>query len=99
MNEAKKAYRLVICQCQFNASYSKLCTYPNCCPNVLGEDDALELDHKEVDKLLEVIEEALKGFLGDDKVFAGTHTGCQAVSEEGMTQDFRCSCDYEVVSH
>jgi ketopantoate reductase len=80
----------------FNGSCA---TYANSSPDVFGEDNALELDHEEVDELLKVIEEAFKRLLWDDKVFAGTHAGGQTVSKESMAQDLSRSRDYEMVSH
>jgi hypothetical protein len=45
-------------------------TYQKSGPDVLSKEDALELDDEKVEQLLHVIEEALKGFLGNSEVLA-----------------------------
>lgn len=54
------------------------------CPDVLDEDDTLELDDEEVDELLGVVQEALKGLLGDDEVLARSHLGGNAIAKESL---------------
>jgi hypothetical protein len=73
-------------------------TYANGSPDVLGEDDALELNDEEVEELLNIVEEALERLLGDDKILAGTHASGQAISENRMAGNLSCGSDYASVS-
>ena len=56
-------------------------TYSNGSVDVLREEDTLELDHTEVDELLGIIQEALKGLLLDCVVFLGAHLRGQAATK------------------
>lgn len=47
-------------------------TYSNGVNNILSEQDTLKLDQEEVEKLGEVFEHSLVGFLGDGVVATGT---------------------------
>ena len=47
------------------------CEGGNCVGDVLGEEDALELDHEEVDELLDIFETRLESFPWDSIVFLG----------------------------
>jgi hypothetical protein len=67
------------------------CTYKNSSPNILSEENTLELDDEEVQKLLYIIEKALKRLLRDDKVLLRAHPGNQAISHHRSTRDFRRS--------
>lgn len=73
-------------------------TYTNRCPDVLGEDDALELNHKEVDELLKVVEEALERLLGDGQVFARSHPGSQAISKQRFSSNLGRRSDCAIIS-
>lgn len=65
--------------------YGECLTYSNGGPDVLGEEDALELNDKEVDKLLNITSEALEGLAGDCVVLPGAQLGGNALTENEAT--------------
>jgi hypothetical protein len=67
------------------------CTHKKCCPDVLNEHDALELDDEEVDQLLSIVQEALQRLLGDDEVLLWSHPGCNAISKDCLACDLSSS--------
>lgn len=68
-------------------------TYSSSGIHVLGEHYALRLDDKEVDKLLDIIEQTLKRSLGDGEVLARTELGGKTTAECYLSSDFSgCGC-------
>jgi len=59
-------------------------TYTNSGVDVLGEDDALELDDEEVDKLLGVLERGLEGLARNGVVLARAHLRCETSVEDQL---------------
>ena len=70
-------------------------TYGNGGPDVLGEEDALELNDEEVDKLLDVASEALESLTGNGVVLPGTHGGRKALAENELAGKLSGSGDTE----
>ena len=65
--------------------------YQKSCPEVLDEDDALELNDEEVDELLRIVQEALKGFLGNDEVLLWSHLRSNTISKHCLACNLGCS--------
>lgn len=55
--------------------------------NVLGEQDTLELDQKEVHKLLKVLEHSFNGLLGDGVVTAGAESTGDSALKNNMSSN------------
>lgn len=58
--------------------------YANGDVNILRKNDALELNHEEVDQLLEVLKEALEGFLRDGEVAARSDLAGKALAHDSL---------------
>lgn len=56
--------------------------------NVLGEDDALRFDDEEVDKLLDIVQQTLKGCLGNGEVLTRPELGGKTLSKSKLSSDF-----------
>lgn len=61
--------------------------------DVLGEQDALELDEEEVHQLLEILQNSLNSFLGDSVVFPGAERGDKPLGEDQPSSNLKCSGD------
>lgn len=59
-------------------------TYSNSVHDILGEQDALELDQEEVQELRQVLEDGLMGLLRDGVVSAGTEGAGNALLEDDV---------------
>ena len=55
--------------------------------DVLSKDDALRLDHEEVDELLDIVEETLKRSLGDGEVLARPELGSETLSNRKLSSN------------
>lgn len=53
--------------------------------DILREQDALSLNHKEVDKLMDIANDSIERLLGHGIVLARSELGCKAVVHEGFT--------------
>lgn len=69
------------------------CTYSNCDVDVLGEDDALRLNHEEVDELLNIVCQALERSLGDGEVLARPELGSESLANSQLSRSLRSSGD------
>ena len=70
-------------------------SYKNGGPDVLGEENALELNDEEVDEFLDVASYAVESLTGNGVVLPGTHAGCEALAEDELTGKLRGSGDTE----
>lgn len=70
-------------------------THSNSGPDILGEEDALELDDEEVDQLLKVTSNGLESLARDGVVFPGAHAGGKALAEHKLTDNLSGSGDTE----
>lgn len=68
-------------------------TYSASSNKILGEDDALELDDKEVDELLDVVQKALQGGLADSEVLLRAHLAHQTLAKRHPACDFSRGAD------
>jgi hypothetical protein len=57
-------------------------TYSNGGPDILGEENTLELNDEEVDELLNITSDALEGLAGNCVVFSGAHLGGKTLTED-----------------
>ena len=55
--------------------------------NILGKQNALELNDKEVDELFNVIEESLQGLLGNAVVSTRTKGGSHTGASDSLSND------------
>lgn len=60
-------------------------TYRDGSPDVLGEQDALRLDDREVDKLVDIANSGIKSLAGDGVVFAGAELARDTGVHDGLT--------------
>ena len=68
-------------------------TYQKGCPEVLHEDDALELNNEEIDELLSVVQESLERLFGNDEVLLRSHLRGDAISQHSLACNLSCSSD------
>lgn len=68
-------------------NFDKRLTYGNGGPDVLGEEDALELDNEEVDKLLNIASDALKSLAGNCVVLPRAHLGGKTLAEDKVAKE------------
>lgn len=66
-------------------------THSNSGPDILREEDALELDNEEVNQLLKVTSNGLESLARDGVVFPGAHAGGKALAEHKLTNDLSSS--------
>lgn len=64
-------------------------------PDVLGEEDTLELNDEEVDKLLDVASDVVESLAGNGVVLPGTHAGCETLAEDELAGKLSGSGDTE----
>jgi hypothetical protein len=69
------------------------CTYANRDPDILREQDTLELDNEEVEQFGEVISKTLERVFLNDKVLLRPNFGRQTATEGDMTCNLRRSGD------
>lgn len=62
-------------------------------PDVFDEKNTLELDDEEVDQLLDVVESALEGFLGESPVLARPHLSGQTITQNGLSGELSSGSD------
>lgn len=72
-------------------------TYGSRSIDVLGEEDALSLNDKEVDELVDISDQSVEGLAGDGVVLARTQLAGQTVAKDGLTGDL--SEDGDAQSH
>lgn len=89
-----KAYKIVSYVEAENGSE----TYADGDVDILREDDALEFDYEEVDQLLEVLQEALKGLLGDGEVAARSNLAGEALAHDSLTCDLSKSGSFLILA-
>lgn len=58
----------------------------------------MKLDDEEIDKLLHIVEEALKRLFWNGKVFARTQAGGQTIAKDGLASNFSTSSDYTLLN-
>ena len=68
-------------------------TYANRNPDILREQDALELDNEEVEQFGEVIGKTLERVFLKDKVLLRPKVGRQTTTKGDLACNLRCSCD------
>lgn len=66
--------------------------------DLFGKEDALELDDKEIDELLDILQGRFKGLPRNCVVFFGSEGGSQALGEDKLPSDLSRRSDYFVVS-
>jgi hypothetical protein len=71
-------------------------TYSRGDPDIFGKQNALEFNDDKVDKLFDIIHEALQRVFTDSIVFLGTELGCEATAEGGLTSNFGEGSDWTV---
>jgi len=69
-------------------------THSNGGPDVLGEDDSLKLNNKEVDQVLDIFESTFQILTWDGVVLARAHLGGKTTVENEFTRQFRSSNDW-----
>jgi len=69
--------------------------YKNGSPDVLGEENALELNDEEVDKFRDVASQALESLVRNGVVLSGTHAGRKALAKDKLAGNFSGSGDTE----
>jgi hypothetical protein len=67
--------------------FEKCVTYSNGGPDILSEEDALELNDEEVDELLNITSDALEGLTGDCVVLSGAHLGGKTLAEDKVANE------------
>lgn len=69
--------------------------------NILGEENALELDQEEVQELGDVLKNSLMGLLGDGVVAAGAERASNALLEDNMAGNLNTGghCQTKSVGH
>ncbi len=72
-----------------------IATHSSRSTEVLGEEDALALNDKEVDELVDVANHAIEGRSRDGVVAAGTHLRGQSVAENELTGSLGADGDGE----
>lgn len=65
-------------------------TYQDGGVDILGKNDALELDDKEVDELLDVSQHCLEGLAREGVVSLRSHLASKALSEDELADNLRC---------
>lgn len=70
-------------------------TYGNSVQNILGEQDALELNDEEIDELFNIVESSLEGFLWDGVVSARAEIAGKTLREDELPCKLRGSSDTE----
>ena len=96
MKEAKKACKLLELNSRFISRNGW--TYANSNPNVFGEEDSLKFNDEEIEKLAEIIREALKGVFWNDKILPRPDPRRQTAAENSMSDKFCRGRDYICVS-
>ena len=66
---------------------SALKTYCTRNRDILGKDDALELNDEEVDKLFHILYGGFESFLWDGVILAGTERRCQTPRKDYLAGD------------
>ena len=72
--------------------------YGNSVDNVFGEENTLEFDQEEVEKLLDIFQRGFEGFSGDGEVFARAKGASKALREDYSARDFGGKRNYISVS-
>lgn len=95
MKDAKKACYLSVPRNKASSVMHKS-TYAHGDPDILREQDALELDNKEVEQFGKVIGETLERVFLKDKILLRSNFGSQTTAEGDMTYNLRCSSNCAV---
>lgn len=67
--------------------------YRDAVKDILDEENPLEFDREEVEKLLEILQVRLEGFSRDGEVLAGAEGASQALGEDGFAGDLSSKGD------
>lgn len=79
-------------------TYAAGFSYSNGVDDILGEQDALELDQEKVHQLRDVLEHGLGGFLGDGVIATRPERASDALLEDDMARDLHGGGHYGIQS-
>lgn len=66
--------------------------------DVFGEENTLEFDQEEIEKLLDILERRFEGFSGNGEVFAWAEVASKTLRENYSASDLGSHRNYNLVS-